>query len=281
MATNSNTVRRPATVRVARWSAEHPWRVIALWLVFVAGCVAVGQLSGLKTVTDLDTGVGQSGRAEQIMHDAGLTDPVAENVLITARSGTLSPRAAAPAASAVTARMTALPEVASVAAPVTSRDGTAVLVEVKMAGDPETADDRVPALLDATADVARNYPQLRIEEVGPASLNKGVNDEVSHDLGLAGEYSLPVTLLILLVVFGAIVAAGVPVLLALSAVISAIGLSAVASHVLPDSGTTSSMILLMGMAVGVDYSLFYVKRVREEREHGLSNLDAIELAAET
>ena len=81
------------------------------------------------------------------------------------------------------------------------------------------------------------------------------------------------TLLILLIAFGAIIAAGVPVLLALSAVGSATGLAALVSHVLPDSGTTSSMILLMGMAVGVDYSLFYVKRAREERARGRTHLD--------
>ena len=100
-------------------------------------------------------------------------------------------------------------------------------------------------------------------------------------LSAAATFSLPVTLVILLVAFGAIVAAGVPILLALSAVGAATGLSSLASHVLPDSGTTSSMILLMGMAVGVDYSLFYVKRARAEQHAGRSRLDAIEIAAET
>src|SRR5947199_62986 len=83
-------------------------------------------------------------------------------------------------------------------------------------------------------------------------------DRVGGDLSAAATYSLPVTLVIMLIAFGAIIAAGVPVLLALSAVGAATGLSALVSHVVPDAGTTSSMILLMGMAVGVDYSLFYV-----------------------
>ena len=139
----------------------------------------------------------------------------------------------------------------------------------------------VEQLLAATADVQRASPALRVEEVGSISLNDAVNAQVGRDLGAAASFSLPVTLLILLVAFGAIVAAGVPVLLALSAVVSATGLSALASHVIHDSGSTSSMILLMGMAVGVDYSLFYVKRAREERQRGLAHLDAIELAAET
>ena len=104
---------------------------------------------------------------------------------------------------------------------------------------------------------------------------------MAQDLSAAATYSLPVTLVIMLIAFGAIVAAGVPLLLALSAVGAATGLSSLVSHVIPDSGSTSAMILLMGMAVGVDYSLFYVKRARAERHAGRSTLDAIEIAAET
>jgi RND superfamily putative drug exporter len=269
------------TVRVARWSALHPWRAIAFWLVFVAACIALGQAAGLKTVTDLDTGVGQSGHAARVLHDAHLDDPATEDVLITARSGKLPPASAQQAAAAVTAKMRALSDVAAVGPPQRCADGSAVLVEVTMSGDPATASDRITPLLDATAAVQKQYPALRVEESGGVSLDKGVNDQVGQDLGAAADFSLPVTLVILLIAFGAIIAAGVPVLLALSAVGSAIGLSGLVSHILPDSGSTSSVILLMGMAVGVDYSLFYVKRAREEHARGRSRLDAIDLAAET
>ncbi len=281
MLDNPPRTRRPATVRVARWSATHPWRAIALWLAFVIACFAIGQVVGLKSVTNLDTAIGESGRAAHMLHDADLDDPTTEDVLITPRSGQLDPALAAQAAADVNRRMTHLAEVSTVAAPARSADGQAVLVEITMRGDPNTSDDRVPALLDATAAVQHDYPALRVEQSGSASLDKAVNDQVSQDLGTAADVSLPVTLLILLVAFGAIIAAGVPVLLALSAVVTAIGLSTIASHFVPDSGTTSSMILLMGMAVGVDYSLFYVKRHREERARGRSHLDAIEVAAET
>jgi RND superfamily putative drug exporter len=142
-------------------------------------------------------------------------------------------------------------------------------------------DADVAPLLAATAATQRDYPALRVEEVGSASMDKAVNDQVGSDLSAAATYSLPVTLGILLVAFGAIVAAGVPVLLALSAVGTATGLTALSSHLIPSTGTVSSMILLMGMAVGVDYSLFYVKRARAERHRGRSPLDAVEIAAET
>jgi putative drug exporter of the RND superfamily len=272
---------RPVTVRIARWSATHPWRAIAMWLVFVTASIAIGQASGLHSLTELDTAVGQSGRAARLLHDAGLVQPETENVLITPRAGHLDAAEARVAAASVQQRLRSLPEVAGVAAPVLSPDGAAVLLKATMRGDPDKASDHVGPLLAATAAVGRAHPALRVEQVGGASLDKAVNDQVGKDLGTAADFSLPATLLILLVAFGAIVAAGVPVLLALSAVGSATGLSALVSHVLPDSGSTSSMILLMGMAVGVDYSLFYVKRARAERHNGHTHLDAIEIAAET
>jgi RND superfamily putative drug exporter len=122
---------------------------------------------------------------------------------------------------------------------------------------------------------------VRVEEVGDASIDKGLDETAGSDFEQAEYLSVGVTLLILLAVFGALIAAGVPVLLGLSAVGSAIGLSALASHVLPLQSQTNSVILLIGMAVGVDYSLFYLKREREERQRGAGHVDAVEIAAAT
>ncbi|MDP9221912.1 MAG: MMPL family transporter, partial [Actinomycetota bacterium] len=277
MSKNAVQPRRPATVRVARWSATHPWRAIALWLVFVIACIALGSMSGTKEVSDEDMGVGQSGQAFSTIQDAQLGSPDSEDVLISARAGNLSLAAGRQAAKEVRDRLAALPVVAEVTPPVESKDGRALLVAATLKPDTDSA----TSLQAVTAAVQRGHPDLRVEEVGDLSLGDAVDKQVGDDLGAAATFSLPVTLLILLVAFGAILAAGVPVLLAFSAVASAIGLSAVASHVIPDSGSTSSMILLMGMAVGVDYSLFYVKRAREERHRGRTHLDAIEIAAET
>ncbi len=273
--------RSPMTVRVARWSATHPWRAVALWVVFVAACVAVGGATSVRRVNEVDTLVGQSHQAARWLHDTHLVSPATEQVLITARGGALPAGAARAAVDELTHRMRALPEVARVDAPLTAPGGGAVLVRVTVSGDPETAKDRVAPLQRVTAAVQHDHPALRVEQAGGASVSNAVNDLVARDLGSAAGISLPVTLLILLVAFGAIIAAGVPVLLAMSAVGAATGLSTLVSHVLPDSGTTSSMILLMGMAVGVDYSLFYVKRARAERHAGRTRLDSIEIAAET
>jgi RND superfamily putative drug exporter len=274
---NSGDPASRPTVRVARWSATHPWRAVALWLVFVAACITVGTAVGLRELSDVDSGIGQSGRAAHWVHDADLDGRDSENVLIAARSGPLPAAAAHHAAAAITSRMTRLDEVARVGRPVISKDRAAMTVEITLRKD---VDDVAP-LMAATKAVQDDFPTLRVDEVGGISLNSAVNDQVASDLSSAATFSLPVTLVILLIAFGAIVAAGVPILLALSAVGAATGLSSIASHILPDSGTTSSMILLMGMAVGVDYSLFYVKRARAERHAGRSKLDAIEIAAET
>jgi RND superfamily putative drug exporter len=270
----------PATVRVARWSATHPWRAIALWLAFVIACIAAGSLSGLRTASDTAQLSGQSHTAAVWLQDSGLEAPDTENVLVTARSGPLDAAAARQALSAASTRMAALAPVARVGRPVTAPDGTAMTVQVTLRHS-ATSDSDVTPLLAATKAVQAQFPALRVEEVGSLSLDKGVNDQVASDLSKAATFSLPVTLVILLIAFGAIVAAGVPVLLALSAVGAATGLASLSSHVIAGASTTSSVILLMGMAVGVDYSLFYVKRCRAERRRGHTQLDAVEIAAQT
>jgi putative drug exporter of the RND superfamily len=269
------------TVRIARWSAEHPWRAIGAWLVFVAVCIGAGQVVGTKQADFDDNPTGELATYQSIVDEAGFTRPATENVLITAREGELDKAQATAAADDVRAEMSGLREVGDVSDPVPSPKGTAVLVNVELAGDRDTAEDRVDAVLNATAAVQKDYPELRVEQVGGASLDKALTATLGDDFQKAELISIPVTLVIMLVVFGALIAAGVPVLLAMSAVGAALGLSALASHVIPATDNTASMILLIGMAVGVDYSLFYVRRDREERAKGAGHVDAVEIAAAT
>ncbi|OEU97735.1 RND transporter [Streptomyces qinglanensis] len=274
--------KKPATVRIARWSAAHPWSAIGLWIAFVAVCLFLGGAVGTNAISDEESGVGESGRAGRIAHSGDFPEKPEENVLITAEDGGELDRTAGQAAAAeVVRRMTALAEVESVGDPVLSPNGKALLVPVTMKGDTENADRRVGPLLEAGTAVEDGHEGLRVDEVGTGSTAKGLSETLGEDFERAELISLPLTLLILLVVFGAITAAGVPVVLALSCVGAAIGLSTLASHVLPETSAVSNVILLMGMAVGVDYSLFYLKREREERRAGKSHVDAIEIAAET
>ncbi|MET8014721.1 MMPL family transporter [Streptomyces sp. NPDC005271] len=250
--------------------------------MFVALCLFLGGAAGTNKLDADESGVRESGRAGKIVSSGDFTEKAEENVLITADSGgRLDERTAQRAAKDVTDRMKALPEVESVGEPVPAPNGKALLVPVTMKGDKDDAVNRVVPLLDASAEADREHDGLRIEQVGTGSTAKGMSDTIGKDFRKAELISVPLTLLILLVVFGAIIAAGVPVLLALSCVVCAMGLSSLASHVLPETSAVSNVILLMGMAVGVDYSLFYLKREREERRKGKSHIDAIEIAAET
>ncbi len=274
--------RRPVTVRMARWSAEHPWRAIALWVVFVAVCFVGGNAAGLKEATAQDDAIGEAGRAYVMIEEGGFADePAVDNVLITARSGKLDTAAAERAAADATTKLRSVTGVASVGKPIPANDGSALLVPITMAGEPDSASDRVEPLRTATAEVQQSHPELRVEQVGGPSIDKALDDTLGNDFKRAEILSLPVTLAILILVFGALIAAGVPVLLALSSVAAAMGLSTLASHLIPSTDTTSSVILLIGMAVGVDYSLFYVRREREERAKGRGHVDAVEIAAET
>ena len=273
--------RQPATVRMARWSATHPWRAIGMWVVFVAVCFAAGGWAGTNEATGTDMAIGESGRATTIIDEGDFAEHAEENVLVTARSGKLDQAEAKAAADDAAGRLSGLDEVEEVGDPVPSRDGGALLVPVTMSGTPDDASDHVGTLIDTTAAVQRDHPDVRVEQVGGASINKGINQQVADDLAKAELISLPVTLVIMLIAFGAIIAAGVPVLLAMSAVGAAFGLAGLASHFVPAVDSASSLILLMGMAVGVDYSLFYLKREREERQNGASHTRAVEIAAAT
>ena len=159
--------------------------------------------------------------------------------------------------------------------------GTLRSSSFEIRGDPDTAVDRIDPVLDAVADAQRAHPQLFIGEFGDASAAKQSTPRSRTTSAKAGLLSIPVTLIILVVAFGALVAAGIPLLLALTAVFATFGLIALPSHVCPVATQAPAVVLLIGLAVGVDYSLFYLKREREERAAGRSEQAALEAAAAT
>ncbi|WP_413752033.1 MMPL family transporter [Streptomyces sp. R-74717] len=271
-------------VRMARWSARHPWRAITGWFVFVILCLGAGMAAGSNAATTEDFWVGEAGHAESMATEGGLQRRPTEHVMISSRSGPLDTAAAASAVHDLTGRMAELPEVDSVADPVRSADGTTLRVTVVLKGPELDGKKNVVPLLGQTAKVAADHPGLVVEETGSPAISKGVNDQRGEDLALSERITLPVTLVILLLVFGSVVMAGVPLLLALSSIAAALGLAMAASHLLPDAGVGTNMILLIGLAVGVDYTLFYLKREREERVRADGRLGPealVELAAAT
>lgn len=273
-------------VRTARWSAGHPWRAIVGWLLFVVLCLGAGIAAGTNQAATEDYRVGEAGRGEALAAEGGLQQRPVERVLITAGpgGGRLDPAAADAAAKDVAERMRALPEVRSVAVPVTAADGSAVRVDITMNGPELDGKKHVDPLRAQTAEVRRANPDLRVEETGSPSISKGVEKLRGDDLARTEMIALPVTLITLLVVFSSLAMALVPLLLALTSIAAAIGLSGLASHVFPDAGVGTNVILLIGLAVGVDYTLFYLKREREERAKAGGRLTpqaVVELAAAT
>jgi uncharacterized membrane protein YdfJ with MMPL/SSD domain len=273
--------------RMGRWSARH-WKTAVIgWIVFVVASVALGSAIGTKKLTDAQSGTGSSGRADRLL-DREFKRPDSEQVLIQSRKITIHDPAFRAAVNDVTARFShdgVVKEVRSPYAPGNagqiSKDGHSALVTFDIRGDADKADDKADGLLAVTAAAQKAHPSLLIQEAGDATADKALNDSFSNDFKHARTLSLPITLAILIFAFGALVAAGIPVLLAITGVAATLGLVALPSHIAPVDDAVSEVVLLVGMAVGVDYSLFYLRREREERAKGASPEAALESAAAT
>jgi RND superfamily putative drug exporter len=160
-----------------------------------------------------------------------------------------------------------------------SKDGRSVLVEFSLKGDDDATQDLVGAPASAINKVKDANPGVFVGQFGAASAEKAISKSQDEDSAKAMQLSLPATLLILLVTFGALVAAGIPLLLGVTAVFATLGLVGPVSQLVPMDNTVMEVVLLVGLAVGVDYSLFYLRREREERAKGASKLEAVHTAA--
>jgi uncharacterized membrane protein YdfJ with MMPL/SSD domain len=272
--------------RMAHWSGRHRKKAIWGWLAFAVIVFVVGNnVVGATQISDLDQLSGEAHKAEVALDRAGLR-PVEEVVFIQSDKLTVKDPEFQTAVEDVTGRLSKVPYVENVKSPLTgdsdvSPDGHAALVGFEIRGDSLEAKERVVPALDAVAAAQAAHPGLDVEQFGGASASKAVNETITDDLAKAGQLSLPVTLIILTITFGTLVAAGLPLLMGITAVIAALGVVAIPSQFLPLDGNLSAVILLIGLAVGVDYSLFYLRREREERAAGRSERAALEAAAAT
>jgi RND superfamily putative drug exporter len=268
--------------RAGRWSAEH-WKTVTLaWLAFCVIAVFAGGAVGTKKIKDVDTASGGTAVAEKILANANFKRSATESVLVESKTTTVADPAFRAAVSDVIKAVSAQPDVKVVRSPLApqnrgqiARGGHAALVEFDIKGDIAKAQDKVQPFLDATAAVQKQHPGYTIGEFGLGSANHVLAKTLGNDFKRAEYSSVPVTMVILLFAFGALVAAGLPVLLAFSGVLATIGLASVASHLFAAGDATQSVVLLVGMAVGVDYSLFYIRREREERAAGASHREAL------
>jgi putative drug exporter of the RND superfamily len=285
---------RTVTEKVAGWSARHRIVAVVGWLMLVVVVVAVGMQAGGSNVQNYSPG--QAGQAERALNKPVVTQSsnqqINEQVLVQGRAAGqtyASDPELRQAVAQVVGALKALPRsAADIQSPLTSRgltSGQSALVTFRVLspgadGGDGGSSEVVPAL-NAVAAIQARHHGLKIEEAGDASLSRGTGDLVGQDFQKAGITSVPVTLVLLLLIFGALVAAGIPLLLAGTAVISAISLLAVVGRFVGTGQVASAVVLLVGMAVGVDYSLFYLRRVREERIAGRPTLEALQVAART
>ena len=275
------------TARVGRWSAQHRKKAILGWLTFVLVSVVIGFNVLPQKELDQSAGVpGESGQAAKAV-DGAFRQASGEQVLVQSRQLDAGDARFEAAVADVTERLRSTEGVDDVVSPYDgdagqiSKDGHSALVTFELPGDQKETDESVVRSLAAVDAAQKANPELRIEEAGDASIHKATLDKDNEELGKSALMSVPVTLLILVFAFGALVAAGIPVLLALTSVFATMGLLGPASHIAPVDGQVMHVILLVGMAVGVDYSLFYLKREREERAAGREKDAAIEAAAAT
>ena len=282
--------RRPnLAARMGRWSAGHWKTAVFGWLAFVIGSVALGMVLGTKQIETKDANVGQSHRADRILQKAfPQADPQTEIVLVQNQKLTTAAPAFRSAVADVLATVRSNDAIKNIKSPydqgqsaLISTDRHAAMVQWDMKGEKKAAEKKIDAIVAATDRVAARHPSFTIGEAGSISSGKALDKLFNDQLKLAGERSIPITIVVLLLVLGTLVAVGVPLLLALSGVLAAIFLLAIPSQLIPMDPNVSAVVLLIGLAVGVDYSLFYIKREREERAAGKGPEAALAAAAAT
>jgi len=278
--------KRNLAARMALWSAHHRKKAIFGWLGIVVVLFAISFVSPMKTIVFETSGPGESGRADTILYE-DFKQPGGESVLIQHESLKAGSPEFKAVVQSVVDGVSGLDAVAKVESPLDpdntgqiSADKHSALVSAEIKGPSDDAADKVDPIVARVKEIQKANPTFFVGSFGE-STGKAINEDFMEDLKKAGLFSVPLTLAILLVAFGALVAAGIPLLLGLTSVLATLGLVALISQVLPMSDAVAAIILLIGLAVGVDYTMFYLKREREERAAGRTEEAALEAAAAT
>ena len=271
--------------RMGHWSATHRKTAIFGWFGFVIVAFAIGTFAITQKQIVYETAQpGESGRAEKILYE-DFKQPAGESILIQHPEL----RATNPAFQAV------VRDAFRASKASTCREGRVTVRRrelrtglrrpalgsrgLEIAGESDKAIDKIDPVVAQVKEVQSAHPDFFVGSVGD-STGKAVQEAFFEDLAKAGHLDSD-TLIILIVAFGALVAAGIPLLLGITAILATMGLISLWSQWLPMEEAVSAMVLLIGLAVGVDYSMFYLKREREERAKGRSEQAALEAAAAT
>jgi uncharacterized membrane protein YdfJ with MMPL/SSD domain len=287
---------RNLAARAGRWSAQHRKTAVIGWILFVVLATVIGGKVGQKNLEPSAMGNGESKRGDLIVADAGFPDTIGERVLIQGKGSIESGDPAVTAAVKDTvSRLDRIPGISDIESPLdrehraetVSKDGRSVVVNFTLPGKYETPADgekleaSAEAPLAAVAAVQKAHPELRVEEYGDASARKALGATERADEAKSMQFSTGGTLLILLIAFGAAIAAGVPLLLGISSFVATTGLLGPVSQLSPLHEAVGQVTMLIGLAVGVDYAMFYLRRMMEEQDKGRSPDAALEVAAAT
>ncbi|HEY7033306.1 MAG TPA: MMPL family transporter [Thermomicrobiales bacterium] len=285
----------PSTSDLARLSARHPWRILGIWLVVLvlAGISATGLGDALTTSTNF-TGTPESQQGADLLK-ARLRGPQPATETVIVRSDTYTVddpefqnqvQQVATDIQALTGVVKSAPTYYQAVAAgmaqanqMVSPDRHATIIPVTFAGDFDFANNYDDEYMAAVEKHAAN--DFEVLTVGDLSVNKAFTDISDKDLSRSEAISLPATILVLIVVFGALVAVAVPLVLAIVAIVVAIGLTAIVGRFTDLSFYVVNMIIMIGLAVGIDYTLLIVSRYREERRRGHPKVDAIAIAGGT
>jgi uncharacterized membrane protein YdfJ with MMPL/SSD domain len=276
--------------RMGRWSAGHWKTAVFGWLAFVIASVFIGGAVGTKYLDQNDLAVGEAAKATKLV-EAGFPkadDEQSEIVLIQSKTLKADDPAFQAAIKDVAKTLDTFPQVRKLHTPLdaghadlVSADGRSAQVQYEPVGTYDEAAlyiDKIGAAVDKTAAA---HDGVTVSQLGSVTTTKATDAAFGSMLAKAGMIAIPLALVILLLVFGSAVAALVPLLLAITAVFATTSLIALPSQLVPVDEQIAEVILLIGLAVGIDYSLFYLRREREERAAGRSEGAALQAAAAT
>jgi uncharacterized membrane protein YdfJ with MMPL/SSD domain len=299
----TSTQPKPLTVRIARWSARHCWTVFTLWFIFTLGLFMAGNLWGtrLRTLTNLSDAYPdlEAGKAWAVFQaDGGLSAPQSLVIVISHPSLKANDQAYEKVVIELAGLLRAatyyengqaVPVFAQVAdyyatnlPYLASPDGSTTRIIATLNGDPKDQAKKLEPVMVKLKNLKKEHKEFEIKALNSALLLNDLIELMQKDLDGSLVITLPASFVILLIAFGTVIAAFVPLVLAMSALLAAFGALAVYSQlVTPVDFSTSEVIGLIGLAVGIDYSLFMITRYRTERRHGRDRLSAIEIASGT
>jgi RND superfamily putative drug exporter len=272
--------------RIARKSARHPWITAGLWVLLVVAAFTGAGMQKTDSTAPENKNF-ESQRADDILTAARGEEPASENVIVISETAKVDSQEFRAYVTGLTNEIRGLDGVASAEGyydtgdkSLVSADGHKTVIAVTLSGDADEAGETVTPLYEAVT-AANGRDGYRVLTVGDGSFSKELTEAFMKDLERSEVIGLPVALIVLVVIFGAAVAAGLPLLLSFLAIFIAVGITGVASNFVPMGDVVMNMIIMIGLAVGIDYSLFIVERFREERARGLDKVDAIVLAGAT